>query len=103
MSPGPIEEGAKVASGVVEGLKSQPHILALIVVNLLFLAFIVWVLSEVSAGNRARDAQTQKMFTELQESLRVCRQLIPTTQFRLQGEGEPVPLPPLKPLEEAPP
>ena len=82
MSPGPIEEGAKVASGVVEGLKSQPHILALIVVNVVFLGFLVWVLHEVSQANRARDAQEAKMFAELQDSLRVCRQMIPTGQFR---------------------
>ena len=43
MNPGAIEEGAKVASGVVEGLKSQPLSLALIVVNLVFVGFVAWL------------------------------------------------------------
>ena len=36
MNPGAVEEGAKVATGVIEGLKSQPIALALIVMNVIF-------------------------------------------------------------------
>ena len=46
MSPGPIEEGAKVAHGVVEGLKQQPLSLALIVINLVFVGFVAWLGNE---------------------------------------------------------
>jgi len=46
MNPGAVEEGAKVASGVVEGLKSQPLSLALIVVNLTFIGFMGWIAHE---------------------------------------------------------
>jgi hypothetical protein len=46
MNPGAVEEGAKVASGVVEGLKSQPLSLALIVLNVLFILFVGWLAHE---------------------------------------------------------
>ena len=49
MSPGPVEEGAKVATSVVEGLKSQPLSLALIVLNLVFIGFVGWLASEFNA------------------------------------------------------
>ena len=50
MTPGgPIEEGAKVASGVIEGLKHQPLSLALIVLNLVFVGFVAWLASEFNA------------------------------------------------------
>jgi hypothetical protein len=43
---GPVEEGAKVATSVVEGLRSQPLSLALIVVNLVFVVFVGWLAHE---------------------------------------------------------
>lgn len=39
---GPVEEGAKVATSIVEAMKSQPTVLALIVINLLFLVAVGW-------------------------------------------------------------
>jgi len=39
---GPVEEGAKVAVSVVEAMKQQPMVLALIVINLLFLIAVGW-------------------------------------------------------------
>ena len=77
MNPGLPEEGAKVANSIVEGLKSQPVTLALIVMNVLFLAFVVWVLHEISTTNKTREEQSTQLIRELQESLRVCRDLIP--------------------------
>ena len=46
MNPGAVEEGAKVATTVVEGLKAQPLSLALIVVNVGFLVFMAWLAHE---------------------------------------------------------
>jgi len=46
---GAIQEGAKVAGGIVEGLKSQPLSLALIVMNIIFIGFAVWVLQSLNA------------------------------------------------------
>ena len=106
-----LNNGAtKVAGNVVEALKSQPLVLALLVLNIVFLVFIVWVLREVSQANRARDTQRDKMLSELQESLRICRQFIPDPTrgggYKLQGEEEfrpyTFPEPPKVQPEEAP-
>jgi hypothetical protein len=39
---GAVEEGGKVAVSVVDAMKSQPMTLALIVINLVFLAAVGW-------------------------------------------------------------
>lgn len=39
---GAVEEGGKVASGVVESLKAQPMILALVLFNCLFLGVVFY-------------------------------------------------------------
>jgi hypothetical protein len=49
------EEGGKVASGVVEGLKEQPLALALIVINVLFIAFMVFVLHSLKTQAERKD------------------------------------------------
>ena len=77
MNPGLAEETGKTARSVIEGLTSTPLVLALIVLNLIFLGFLVWVLNEVSSINQNQISQNTKMIAELQESLRICRQLIP--------------------------
>jgi len=43
---GAVEEGAKVATTVVEGLKSQPLSLALVVMNVVFILFTGWLAHE---------------------------------------------------------
>lgn len=40
---GAIEEGAKVATSAVEGLKQQPLALALIVLNAIFIGIGTWI------------------------------------------------------------
>jgi hypothetical protein len=55
MNPGPIDEGAKIAGGVVEALKREPISLALIVLNLLFLLIFYGVFREISASAERRD------------------------------------------------
>ena len=41
---GPLEESAKVASGIVDALKAQPAVLALTLANFALLAFIFYAL-----------------------------------------------------------
>ena len=45
MNAGLTEEGGKVAHGVIEGLKSQPLSLALVVINCVFIIFMWWLAS----------------------------------------------------------
>lgn len=57
MNPGVTEEGAKVATGVVDALRSQPLSLALIILNCLFLIvgyFIFAKSSDIGSAERAR-------------------------------------------------
>ena len=55
---GTIEAGAKVATSTVEAMKSQPLAIALIIINVLFLATMIWVLTKVAAvGHENRVAQ----------------------------------------------
>jgi hypothetical protein len=49
MNPGAVEEGAKVASGVVEGLKQQPAVLALISMNIVFVLFVAFVFHTINS------------------------------------------------------
>jgi hypothetical protein len=43
---GPVEEGAKVATGVIESLKGQPIILSLVLFNVLFMGAVAWGTAE---------------------------------------------------------
>lgn len=61
----PIGEGAsKVASGTIEALKSQPLALALVVINVLFLAAGMWVLKRTADGTEQWRGMVQTMIRE---------------------------------------
>jgi hypothetical protein len=55
MNPGPIDEGAKIAGGVVEALKREPVSLALVVLNVAFLLIFAFVFHEISNGRIRQD------------------------------------------------
>ena len=65
MNPGPIEEGGKVAVGVVEGLRSQPLALALVVLNIVWLFAVTWLAHE----NNVHDDRI------LSDLIRACTEL----------------------------
>ena len=46
MNPGPVEEAGQTARGVVDALKSQPLILVLLLVNMVFIAFLWFAIHE---------------------------------------------------------
>ena len=65
-----LQESAKVATATVEALKSQPLALALILINVLFLASGAWVLSYVADNARAdRDARNA-LLSQMAENCR---------------------------------
>jgi len=65
MNPGPVEEGAKVATGVVEALKSQPISLALIVMNVIFVGAIAYASHELNIRTTARYAAQDALINKL--------------------------------------
>jgi len=69
---GPVEEGAKVATGVVDGLKQQPLSLALIVMNIVFIGFAVWVLQSLDERTvrqyEVKDQLIAKLIDKCRES-----------------------------------
>jgi hypothetical protein len=74
MNPGPVEEGAKVASNVVEGLKSQPLSLALIVVNLVFVLFVGWLAHEFNERTTHQYEVKDQLIAKLLDQCRANQQ-----------------------------
>jgi len=74
MSPGPVEEGAKVATSVVEGLKSQPLSLALIVVNLVFVLFVGWLAHEFNERTTNQYAVKDQLIAKLLDQCKTGQQ-----------------------------
>jgi len=68
-----VEAGAKVASGVVDGLKSQPLSLALIVMNVVFVVFVAWLAHTVNTRTEhqyeVKDALINTVIGKLEASI----------------------------------
>lgn len=62
---GALEEGGKVAGGIVDGLKAQPFVLALVVINVLFLGGVGYVLHRVSENNALISERRDTLLAEL--------------------------------------
>jgi hypothetical protein len=69
------EESAKVATGAIDAMKSTPLAIALLVVNVVFLAFATYVLGEVASNAQERDKTQSDLITKL---VTECRQTGPT-------------------------
>jgi hypothetical protein len=71
MTPNLTEEGAKVAGSVVEGLKTQPLALGLIVLNISFIIFTAWLAYTINQRTesqyRVKDEQTALLLTKLDQ------------------------------------
>jgi hypothetical protein len=97
---GPVEEAGKVASGIIEGLKQQPAVLALTLLMIGLLVFCFYALSSAASFRNTmltQQADYQKYVTDI-----LSRCIVPggnrsNTTFKLQSDE--IPLPPLRPLE----
>src|SRR5215471_16584377 len=92
---GAVEEGAKVATGVVTALQSTPLVLSLVVFNSLFIAAVVWS----SYENRQIQTNLMEKFMEQQnKAMEMLYRCVPPgkdTHF--------IPIPPERPAELGPP
>ena len=68
------EEAGKVASTAIDAMKSTPLAIALLVVNVGFLAFAAYVLGEVSTNAAERNKTQQELILKLVTDIRDCRQ-----------------------------
>ena len=67
MNPGAVEEGAKVATGLIDGLKSQPLSLALIVMNIVFVGFMAWAIHITNQRTTNQYATKDQLIAKLIE------------------------------------
>ena len=70
---GVTEEAGKVGSAAVGAMSSQPLAIALLVVNIGFLAFAGYVLGEVAQNAATRNAQQMDLIAKLVTDIRDCR------------------------------
>lgn len=98
MNPGAVEEGAKVAGGFIEAMKSQPLALALALCNLTLLALFFYI-AHWSGSNRAMEFKALlESNKEVQKLLYNCTPLANLKGQRYVPQSEeshPVELPPL--------
>lgn len=88
-----------VTQEVVGGLKAQPLALALIVVNVLFLAMVIWLFHGIGvARHEDREAQN-KLLDRVTQAALECQRT--NGRFRLQSD-DTVPMPPPRPAEGIP-
>lgn len=69
-----VEQGGKVATGAVEAMKGTPLGIALLVVNMAFLAFVGYVLGEVAENAKVRNTSQMDLIGKLVGDIRDCRQ-----------------------------
>ena len=69
-----IEQTGKVASGIVEAMKSTPLAIALLVVNVGFLGIAAYVLGEVAVNAKERNQSQLELISRLISDIRDCRQ-----------------------------
>ena len=70
---GLTEEGGKVATATVGAMSSQPLAIALLVVNIGFLAFAGFVLGKVAANAQERNKTQMDLIGRLADDLTTCR------------------------------
>jgi len=64
---GTVEETGKVAASIVDGLKSQPLALALIVINILYMVFFGFIAHTMQARGTSERAAMMEQTTHLMD------------------------------------
>lgn len=71
---GLTEEAGKVATAAVTSMSGTPLAIALLLVNVGFLAFAGFILGEVAQGSQLRNAGQMDLIKQLVTDIRDCRQ-----------------------------
>jgi hypothetical protein len=97
MNPGVSEEAGKVASNAIDALKNQPLILALVLMQVLTIAAILY-------NAIHRQNAVDKQFAQVFELLQTCLKQASPVNFKLQSdEAVPIELPRPRPADLPPP
>jgi len=70
---GITEEGGKIATSAIDSMRGTPLGVALLVVNLAFLAFVAYVLGEISENSKSRNQTQMELISRLVTDIRDCR------------------------------
>ena len=71
---GVTEEAGRVATSAVDAMKSTPTAIALLIINVVFLGFAVYVLGHVATNAQERNKSQTDLITKLVSDIRDCRQ-----------------------------
>lgn len=71
---GITEEGGKIANTAIQSMQGTPLGIALLIVNLAFLAFVGYLLGEVAENARTRNTTQMDLIGKLVTDIRDCRQ-----------------------------
>ena len=71
---GVTEEAGRVATSAVDAMKSTPTAIALLLINVAFLGFAVYVLGEVAGNATERNKTQTDLISKLVTDIRDCRQ-----------------------------
>jgi hypothetical protein len=80
---GVTEEGGKVATATIGAMSSQPLAIALLLINVGFLAFAGYVLGEVAENAQVRNKTQTDLIAQLVGDIRDCRQGPKPTRWTL--------------------
>jgi len=87
---GLTEEAGKVATSTIGAMAGSPLALALLIVNLGFLGFCIYILGEVSANASERNKMQMDLIVKLVSDIRDCRQGLKPTSWTLDYPPSPL-------------
>jgi hypothetical protein len=80
MNPGPVEEGGKVATALVEALKASPVTLALVVFNVVFMIVVYMGTRQLHATEEKMQNVMMAQITKMADQLYNCTPIKRDTQ-----------------------
>ena len=72
-----MKQVGQFATAVAQNLKNSPALLALLCLNIIFIAVFVWLLNAIDERSKQALQNQGVIISELKESLQVCRSLLP--------------------------
>lgn len=83
---GPIEETGKVATSVIESLKSQPLAIALIVINVMFLGGGGYILTDLAKRQGVASERRDVLIAEMMRKAYDCNMQQPRSRSNDEPE-----------------